>query len=201
MKKFILSGCLPALILVLMLTACGGTPKKSRCSVEVYTPSSQYSEVMLLDSKGNVIDSTLSVRNDSVRFTRDDIDRMPYVATLILTNPADSLDIISHPIVVEGGTVSLELTDRISLSGTDDNEKLFKFLKAKNSFVTRYENQNKEHNLEKLQADYSRYFTDHIMQNKKSIVGRYIYDSYKDFLLPQDQVDVREALKETGMLD
>jgi len=181
-----------------MLAACGGAPKKSKCSVEVFIQEPRYTEATLLDSRGHVIDSTLSVKNDSLRFSREDIDNMPYIATVRLMNPADSLDIIYHPIVVEGGTVRLDLADRISLSGTDDNEKLFKFLKGKNSFVAHYDEQNKEHDLGKLKADYSRYFTDQIMQNKDNIVGRYIFESYKDFLLPKDMLDARDAVKDAG---
>ena len=195
MKKVNLS-ILLTFALAAILTACGGKPKQSRCDVEVYTPLKQYTEARLLDTHGRVIDSTLVIKNDSVRFSRNDVKEMPYVADIQLRNPKDSIDILVMPIVIEGGTVKLDLTDRISLSGTDDNERLFKFLKNKNSFIAKYQNEN--HDLAKLKADYSRYFLDQLMQNKGTIVGDYIYETYSSFLEPLDLKQAREIMEETS---
>lgn len=196
MKIRILHPFLSLFLLTLFLAACGGTPIKSKCSVEIFIPSPEYTEIILLDTQGNVIDSTLSLKNDSIRFFREDIDMMPYIATVMLSNPSDSLDIIYHPIVVEGGTVRLELTDRISLTGTADNDRLFRFLKDKNRYLSHYEN--KEQDVEKLRADHSRFFTDQIMRNKDNIVGEYILATYREFLEPDDLTTSREALREAG---
>lgn len=175
------------------LASCGGAPVKSECRVEVWSPVERYSEVALLDSRGAVIDSTLSVVNDSIRFTRNDIDEMPYVAVIRLVNPADSIDMVYMPIVVEGGTVALTLGDEISLGGTDDNSAMFRFLKAKNSFTSHYANPGND--LEQLERDYSKFFADQILLNFDNVVGRYIYDTYGSQLIAEDRARVEEKNK------
>lgn len=184
---------LTALVAACLISACGGTPKQSRCTVEVFSPEKRYTEAVLLNDKGAVIDSTLTIRNDSIRFCRTDSTEMPYVAKLKLRNPSDSIDILFMPIVIEGGTVKLDLTERISLSGTEDNEKLFKFLKAENTFSAKYENEG--HDVEKLKKDYSAFFADQIILNKGSIVGDYIYNTYRSFLTREDEDRVKERMK------
>ena len=104
--------------LLLLLAACGGKSKQGPCSVEVYYPNAEFKEVALISPTVNMIDSTLTIRNDSIRFLRNDTARMPYVAVLLLTHPTDSLNFVMMAMVIEAGTVKLELTDRISLSGT-----------------------------------------------------------------------------------
>lgn len=143
-----------------------------------------------------MIDSTLTIRNDSIRFMRNDSASMPYVAVLMLTSPTDSLNFISMPMVIEAGTVKLELADRISLSGTDDNKKLFEFEKAKNTFTRQYdEKMNPQHDVEKLKADYSKFYSDQAIMNKDNIVGEYILTAYGQKMSFDDQKRVKEWIK------
>ncbi len=199
MKKKTILPLLTAMLLLplpQLLSSCKGAPKQGRCDIEVYSPAGRYTEVRLLDTRGGVIDSTLTVKNDSIRFSRTDSVEMPYVATLRLRNPSDSLDIIYMPLVVEAGTVRLDLTDRISLSGTADNEALFRFLKAKNSFVQKYEREgNPEHDVQKLKRDYSEFFASQILLNKGTVVGDYLLEAYRGSLTPEDYDRVAERLR------
>lgn len=182
--------------LLLLLAACGGKSKQGPCSVEVYYPNAEYSQVRLVDASGHMIDSTLTIRNDSIRFMRNDSASMPYVAVLMLTSPTDSLNFISMPMVIEAGTVKLELADRISLSGTDDNKKLFEFEKAKNTFTRQYdEKMNPQHDVEKLKADYSKFYSDQAIMNKDNIVGEYILTAYGQKMSFDDQKRVKEWIK------
>ena len=143
-----------------------------------------------------MIDSTLSIRNDSIRFTRNDSAKMPYVAVLMLTNPADSLNFIGMPMVIEAGTVKLELTDHVSLSGTKDNKKMHEFLKAKNNFTLHYdEKMNPEHDVKKLKADYSKFYSDQSLLNSDNIVGEYISMAYRQLMTREDEKRVKEGLK------
>lgn len=187
-KRNIFSLSLAFAVCAWLLAACGA-PKQSPCSVEVYSPNKQYSEVMLYDAQGNVLDSTLTVKNDSVLFTRDDIKEMPYIATLHLRNPAEKLDMLVMPIVIEGGTVKLELADRFTLGGTDDNKRLFEFMKAKNSHLANLEKENIS--LEELREKNSEFFSGQILLNKDNIVGEYILDTFSEFI----SFDEKERLK------
>ena len=182
--------------MLLLLAACGGKSKQGPCSVEGYYPNAEFTEVKLIDPTGHMIDSTLTIRNDSIRFSRNDTARMPYVAVLMLTNPADSINFVSMPVVIEAGTVKLELTDRISLSGTDDNKKLFEFQKAKNTFTRQYdEKMNPEHDVQKLKADYSKFYSDQAILNKDNVVGEYIFDTYRSIMTLDDENRVKEWIK------
>ena len=182
--------------LLLLLAACGGKSKQGPCSVEVYYPNAEYKHVSLVDDRGKMIDSTLTIRNDSIRFTRNDSAKMPYVAVLMLTNPADSMNFIGMPIVIEAGTVKLELTDHVSLSGTDDNKKMHEFLKAKNNFTLHYdEKMNPEHDVQKLKADYSKFFSDQAIMNKDNVVGEYILKAHGSIMTHEDQKRVNEWIK------
>ncbi len=182
--------------LLLFLAACGGKTKQGPCNVEVYYPNAQYTQAKLVDVKGHMLDSTLSIRNDSIRFLRNDSAQMPYVAVLMLTSPTDSMNFISMPMVIEAGTVKLELTNNVSLSGTKDNKKMHEFLKAKNNFTLHYdEKMNPEHNVEKLKADYSKFFSDQALLNHDNIVGEYILQAHGQMMTYQDQKKVKEGLK------
>lgn len=174
------------------LTSCGGASVQSPCSVEVFIPLKQYTDVALMDQHGRLIDSTLTVQNDSIRFVRDDVAEMPYVAKLCITNPADSLDILYMPFVVEGGTVNIEISDVLNLSGTSDNRALFKFIKAKNKFVANY--QNPGHDLEQLNRDYSQFYADQMILNCDNMVGRYIFETYGSLLTKEDAERVKEKI-------
>lgn len=182
--------------MILWLAACGESNKKGPCTVEVYSPVKQYSEVVLLDNKGKVIDSTLVVRNDSIIFTRNDTAAMPYVATLRLRNPNETLDAVYMPMVIEAGKVKVELTEtRLGLTGTDDNDVLYQFIKARLKFVNHYDESNPEHDVEKLKADYSKFYSDQALLNKDNPVGRYIFEVYGSVMSREDKQRVSEALK------
>ena len=185
-----------AFALLLIMTACGGKSKQGPCSVEVYYPNPEFKEIVLVNTKGQMLDSTLTIRNDSIRFMRNDSANMPYVAVLRMTNPSDSINFISMPIVIEAGTVKLELTDRISLSGTDDNKKMYEFQKAKNTFTRQYDQKmNPEHDVKKMKADYSKFYSDQAIVNKDNIVGEYIYDTYNSLMTLDDEKRVKEWIK------
>lgn len=150
----------------------------------------------LVDVYGRTIDSTLNIRNDSIRFSRNDSASMPYVAVLQLSNPVDSISLISMPIVIEAGTVKLELTDHVSLSGTDDNKKMQEFLKAKNNFTLHYdEKMNPEHDVQKLKADYSKFFSDQAILNADNPVGEYILQAHGSMMSREDEARVKEWIK------
>lgn len=193
MKNPLKFAILPALAAALALASCGGAPKQSRCNVEVFSPEKKYTEVRLMSTDGHVLDSTLVVRNDSILFSRTDSTAMPYVATLRLRNPSDSIDMIFMPIVIEGGTVRLDLTSRISLSGTDDNEKMYQFLKEKNRFSANYENPG--HDTGKLREDYSRFFADQAILYGDNIVGEYILRTYGSLMTAEDRKRVDQRTK------
>lgn len=197
MKKTIISLFSFAAIFLLnfFMVACGGDSRQAKCSVNVFIPSTQYTDVKLVDTNGKVIDSTLTVKNDSIRFSRTDSLSMPYVVQLQLLNPADSIDFINFPIVIEGGVVRLDLTDRISLSGTKNNEQLFKFLKAKNSFFAKYDREgNPEHDIQKMRKDYSKFYADQILLNKGTVVGEYLLKAYGSHLTKEDYERVKERM-------
>lgn len=185
-----------AFSLLILLAACGGTPKQSKCSVEVFVPNQNFTEVRLVDPKGHILDSTLSVRNDSIIFSRTDSTNMPYVAVLRLSNPEDTINFVSMPMVIEGGNVKLDLTDRISLSGTVDNEKMYKFLKEKNNFSIKYAREgNPDHDLKKLKEDYSKFYSDQAILNADNIVGEYILETFRGVMTSDDRTRVEERIK------
>lgn len=193
MKHFLFFLQMSVIAATSVLTSCGGAPVKSPCSVEVFIPLKQYTEVELLGQHGKIIDSTLTIANDSVRFMRDDIDNMPYVAKLCFKNPSDSLDILYMPMVIEGGTVKVEISDVLNLTGTDDNRALFRFIKAKNSFAANY--QNPDYDLDKLNRDYSKFYSDQMILNSDNAVGRYLLDTYGSLLTSEDMRRVKEKIK------
>lgn len=194
LKKASLSLILFGALFSALFTACNKTPKQSECTVEVYTPMRQYTKALLIDSKGEAVDSTLQIKNDSIIFKRNDIKEMPYIVTLTMINTRDSLDILNMPLVIEGGTVKLELTDKLSLSGTEDNDKLFKFLKSKNKFLASQKQDSSD--FEQQKKDISRYFLDQFMQNKDNIVGSHIFDVYSQFMTSSDYMQASEVMKQ-----
>lgn len=194
LKKASLSLILFGALFSALFTACNKTPKQSECTVEVYTPLRQYTKALLIDSKGEAVDSTLQIKNDSIIFKRNDIKEMPYIVTLTMINTRDSLDILNMPLVIEGGTVKLELTDKLSLSGTEDNDKLFKFLKSKNKFLASQKQDSSD--FEQQKKDISRYFLDQFMQNKDNIVGSHIFDVYSQFMTSSDYMQASEVMKQ-----
>lgn len=199
LKSASLSLILVSAIFQMLLASCEGTPKQSECTVEVYTPLRQYTEAKLTNLKGEVVDSALRIKNDSIIFKRNDIEEMPYIVTLTVINPNDSVDALIMPMVIEGGTVKLDLSDKLSLSGTEDNGKLFKFLKGKNKFLAECRKDNSD--FEQQKNNISRYFLDQVMRNKDNIVGDYIFNVYSQFMTSSDYMEASEVLKESKAKD
>ena len=178
--------------MALTVTACGGN-RQGPCTLTVTTPYGKYQSAALLDGSQKQLEAETALTAGTVTFSRDDADRMPYIATVQVMNPADSLDVLEMPVVIEAGEVTLELGPSVSLSGTADNRAMYRFLRDKAKFDATYSNP--EMDVKKLHSDYSAFYRDRILENADNPVGRYIYDTYGAHLLTDDREQVEEKLK------
>lgn len=173
-------------------TGCGGN-RQGPCSLTVTTPYEKYSSATLLDCRMQPLEAETAMTGGSVTFSRDDVEQMPYVATVQVMNPADSLDVLEMPVVIEAGEVKLDLGPSVSLTGTSGNRAMYGFLRDKAKFESTYSNPDMD--IAKLHKDYSAFYRDRILDNAGNPVGRYIYEAYGTHLLPDDRKQVEEKLK------
>ena len=118
---------------------------------------------------------------------------MPYVAIIQLVNPADSIDFLSMPVVIEGGKVQVEIGEYVTTQGTALNFRLQEFLNdlqaTRDSFKKMDATQ-----VETMKKTFSEFYRQQILTNKDNVLGRYIYDSYGIHLNDADRELVKAQL-------
>lgn len=176
------------------LVGCKGgqTPQQSGCTVSVKVDIPQYTEAYLMDAGQRVLD-TLSIVDKTITIERTDTASMPYVAIIQLVNPADSIDFLSMPVVIEGGKVQVEIGEYVTTQGTALNFRLQEFLNdlqaTRDSFKKMDASQ-----LETMKKTFSEFYRQQILTNKDNVLGRYIYDSYGIHLNDADRELVKAQL-------
>ncbi len=193
MKKYLLSLLLPATLLCL-LAACGNKTNsagQSVCDIHVKVAFPEYTRGCLQTPEGTCLD-TLAIDNGVAAMQRTDSTQMPYVAVIRLENPADSLDFMEMPVVVEGGEVAVEIGEYITTSGTLLNQQLQQFLNELQATLTAAKN-NKEIKGEEIDKLFSAFYRQQILANKDNVVGKYIYGAYGSHLKGDDVAAVKAA--------
>ena len=176
------------------LIGCAGgqSPKQSGCKVSVKVDIPQYTEAYLMDAEQRVLD-TLNIVDRTISIERTDTASMPYVAIIQLVNPADSIDFLSMPVVIEGGKVQVEIGEYVTTQGTALNFRLQEFLNdlqaTRDSFKKMDASQ-----LETMKKTFSEFYRQQILTNKDNVLGRYIYDSYGIHLNDADRELVKAQL-------
>lgn len=176
------------------LVGCKGgqTPQQSGCTVSVKVDIPQYTEAYLMDAGQRVLD-TLSIVDKTITIERTDTASMPYVAIIQLVNPADSIDFLSMPVVIEGGKVQVEIGEYVTTQGTALNFRLQEFLNdlqaTRDSFKKMDATQ-----VETMKKTFSEFYRQQILTNKDNVLGRYIYDSYGIHLNDADRELVKAQL-------
>lgn len=170
-------------LLLLLLLVCGWIVEscskqqntQSRCAVEMKIEYPEYTQGYLKSVDGKCLDS-LTVTNGHLNLERTDSLSMPYVAFINLKNPADSIDWIEMPFVVEGGKVNIEIGKYISTSGTPLNQRMQEFLNDLQA--ARSSLDNKSLSIEEINRIFSEFYKQQILSNKNNVLGQYIYKSY-----------------------
>ena len=116
---------------------------------------------------------------------------MPYVAIISLKNPADSIDRIDMPFVVEAGKVNIEIGEYISTSGTPLNGRLQEFL---NDLQALRSSLDVNISIEEMNQLFSEFYKQQILSNKNNVLGQYIYMSYGIHLNDADRDLVKAQL-------
>ena len=180
MKKYILF-----LPVVLMMLACS---EKPGCNIEGHTSFNQYQKAYLMDLNLNLVDS-VNLENGNFKFRKDENVTIPYAMIVQLQSNQTPDDLIEMPVFIENGTVTMEIADRVHLSGTALNEALQDFLKAlqhcKNAIKAK-----ENVTLEEVEATFSEFYKQQILANKNNALGKYIYQEYGENLNIRDKQQV-----------
>ena len=183
---------------LLLLFICGwivGSCSKqqniqSSCIVEMKIEYPKYTQGYLRNMEGKCLDS-LVVTNGHLNLERTDSLLMPYVAIISLNHPADSIDRIEMPFVVEAGKVNIEVGEYISTSGTPLNGQMQEFL---NDLQALRSSLDVNISIEEMNQLFSEFYKQQILSNKNNVLGQYIYVSYGIHLNDADRDLVKAQL-------
>lgn len=187
------------LFLLLICTGIGFTCCNSNktnisdnCIVNVKIGIPQYTTAYLLNDNDQTLD-TLDITNMTISFERNDTASMPYIAVIRLSNPTDSIDILSMPVIIEPGEININISEYITVQGTNLNLRLQEFL---NGLQATHDSIKlmKDIQVEKIKTKFSEFYRQQILMNKDNVLGKYIYKSYGIHLTETDNSLVNAQL-------
>lgn len=190
---------LPLFCLVLAGVAAGcrqrGEAPKQPCLLELRVSLPEYRTGWLRSTEGEPLDTLRFTEEGSALLTRTDTARMPYMALVCLVNPADSIDRMEMPVVIEGGTVSVEIGEYISTTGTPLNHKVQEFLNSLQGCKDALRLK-QDATPEEVTGVFSDFYLQQILANRDNVVGRYLYRAYGQHLRTEERERAKAGLGE-----
>lgn len=188
MKKSILF--LQSVVVVLLLSACSTTPGYQ---IQGISTSSAFDgkTVYLKDAYDNnlLLDSTV-VADGKFYFADTARVDVPKVLMLSIHTSEGGLD-YRLPVVLENGVIEATMGEVVKTTGTKLNDKMQDFLLA----VDAYSATCTDKSVEEIKSGFAELLKKHILDNKESMVGVYIFKSYTSALMDEQ----RQAIeKEAG---
>lgn len=182
----------PLLALLLLLTACvQKQPVQAPCTIDLTCSLEGYSKGVLTLTDGTVLDS-LCLTDGHLSLLRTDSAQMPYVAKVKLVNDNDPTDDIYMPIVVEGGTVTVVLSELYTTKGTPLNKAMQQFFVEMQRVHDSLEG---ETNPKVVAESYSAFFKKQILLHSNDVIGRFVLEEYGPNMTADDGMEVKTVMK------
>lgn len=186
MKTFRMLG---SSIVMLMMFSCGQNKTDGYViNGKITNPKYDEKTVYMVDAfTGEKYDST-TVSN--CRFKFEGKQDMACVRELLVyENPKDIFP-VNLPIILENGNINVEMGDLVYVENTEGNDMMMKFLMEKDKFLDGLIE--KKLPADSAKKEFSTFIVQQVLKNGNSVVGDYIYKSYKSKL---DEKQIEECSK------
>lgn len=170
-------------LLSISAISCREKGKPGPCDVDVHITIPEFATARFMSQTGDTLIAPMSIVSESLKFSRTDVENMPYIGLLVFENPADSMDIMEVPVAIENGNVTLEISDIIWLKGTPTNHRLQNFIversKLKQELQSKIESDIKP---EEIREAFSQFYGQQIVSNSDNPLAEFIFHAYGDKL-------------------
>lgn len=178
------------------LAACSGDKGYGPgCHVDGHTSFGKYPKAYLIAPDRSRVDS-VDIADGHFRFLRIDSLVRGEMAWVRLQAANDFQDWLEMPVVVEEGTVRLEIGDYVYTSGTPQNKGMQAFLDGLQRCKDSVTGQLKVLSTEEIRNTFSAFYKEQILSNKGTALGRFIQREYGSRLTP---ADLEQVKAETGL--
>lgn len=190
MKKQMIRTALLAVAGVMMV-ACS-KPTEYKLQVEVQYPELDGKMAYLREatSEKKVLDS-LRVQNKTVTFTGSQEE--PKACEIFIPEyPGDAFP-AELPVILENGEILVTLGQISRIGNTKHNDELMEFLLALETFK-QYIADKQVPSVEQFHKELADFLVQQIKEHRSTIVGKYIFDTYKERLNDEQKKDCQKAL-------
>ena len=97
------------------------------------------------------------------------------------------------PVFIENGTVTMDISDHIYISGTSLNDGLQEFFNSLQNSKDATKAK-KDITLEEIETTFSEFYKQQILTNKDHALGKYIYQEYGGNMKMSDQEQVKAQM-------
>ena len=181
-----------AAALTLLSGACGTQNTPKGCTLTGHVSMPEYDMAYLADLDRHRVDST-ALNGGDFRFAVADSVSRPYALLLQLVDREEPLNQMDLPVMVENGTIQVDLGEYIHISGTPLNDRVQDFLNAlqacKDNLSAR-----KGVTVEQIQSTFSGFYKEQILLNKDNVLGGYSLRDYGVHLNAADRASVEAQL-------
>lgn len=181
-----------AAALTFLLGACGTQNTPRGCTLTGHISMPEYDMAYLADLDRHRTDST-SLDNGDFHFAVADSVSQPYAMLLQLVDREEPLNQMDLPVMVENGTIQVNLGEYIHITGTPLNDRVQHFLNALQACKDKVAAQ-KDITVEQVRSTFSGFYKEQILLNKDNVLGGYILRDYGVHLNAADRAAVEAQL-------
>lgn len=181
-----------AAALTLLSGACGTQNTPKGCTLTGHVSMPEYDMAYLADLDRHRVDST-ALNGGDFRFAVADSVSRPYALLLQLVDREEPLNQMDLPVMVENGTIQVDLGEYIHITGTPLNDRVQHFLNALQACKDKLAAQ-KDVTVEQIQTTFSGFYKEQILLNKDNVLGGYILRDYGVHLQAADREQVEAQL-------
>lgn len=174
-----------------MMAACS-KPTEYRLQAEVQYPELEGKMAYLREAtpEKRVLDS-VRVQNQTVLFTGSQNE--PKACEIFIPEyPGDAFP-AELPVILENGKIQVTLGQTSRIGNTKHNDELMDFLLALESFKQYIANKGIG-SMEQIHQEFADFLTLQIKEHRSTVVGKYIFDAYKERLNDKQKKDCRNVL-------
>ncbi len=176
-------------ILACCLAACAG---HDGWTLEGKISFSRYTSVLLTDEAYHPLDS-MPLRDGSFRMELPGEVEHPYPVVLRFVNREDADDVMEMPLMVENGTVRLDIGEYVRVGGTPLNDALQEFLNGLQDCKEHCARQT-ELGAEEVEKLFSAFYLQQISIHRRDTLGAYLFRQYGIHLDERDGLEARKLL-------
>lgn len=190
MKKYLIRISLLALFSMVFVACSKPTEYKLEVDVQYPELNGKMAYLRTASSPHQILDS-VRVQNKRVTFTGSQ-EEPKACEIFIPEHPGDAFP-AELPIILENGEIQVTLGQISKIGNTKHNDELMDFLMAMEIFKQHIADKEVP-SVEQFHKEFADFLVEQVKEHDSSVVGKYIFDTYKERLSAEQQKTCQEAL-------